>query len=123
MDEAALAELADDIKAHGLREQIKLWKGEILDGRNRYLACGLAGVEPVLKALEFPGGEPQALAYVLSRNLMRRHLSVPQRSLVAGRIAKLKRGRSACSAKLPNRRNRAFSSPRRRNAQRQHRVA
>ena len=85
MDEAALGELATDIAAHGLRETIKLWEGEILDGRNRYAACQFAGVEPVFKALEFPGGEQQALAYVLSRNLQRRHLSVPQRSLVAGK--------------------------------------
>ena len=46
MDEPALAELADDIVEHGLREPI--WRhrdGRIIDGRNRWLACANAGVE------------------------------------------------------------------------------
>ena len=32
MDDEALAELAADIKAHGLKEQIKLWRNQIIDG-------------------------------------------------------------------------------------------
>ena len=38
MDDASLAELADDIKAHGLKEWIKLWQDKVIDGRNRYHA-------------------------------------------------------------------------------------
>jgi hypothetical protein len=64
-----LAELAADIKANGLREPVGLWDGAIIDGRNRYKACKIAGVEPVFKGLDFPGGEAGALAYVVSRNL------------------------------------------------------
>lgn len=53
MDETALAELAADIKAESQREPIYLWRDEIIDGRNRYKACKLAGVEPVFKKIDF----------------------------------------------------------------------
>lgn len=41
-----MKELADDIKTHGLIHSIILFDGKILDGRNRYVACGIAGVAP-----------------------------------------------------------------------------
>jgi len=63
-----LLDSAADIKAHGLREPIRLWDGAIIDGRNRYKAQ-IAGVEPIFKGLNFRGGESDALAYVLNRNL------------------------------------------------------
>ena len=92
MDEAALAELAADIKAESQREPIYLWRDQIIDGRNRFAACKLAGVEPVFKKIDFPGGEAEALAYVVSRNLKRRHLTVAQRAVIAAKVATLKRG-------------------------------
>src|SRR5579872_2541668 len=33
------AELLEDVRQHGVREKITLLDGEILDGRNRYLAA------------------------------------------------------------------------------------
>jgi ParB-like chromosome segregation protein Spo0J len=87
MDETALAELAADIKAESQREPIYLWRDQIIDGRNRYKACKLAGVEPVFKRIDFPGGEAEALAFVVSRNIKRRHLTFAQRSIIAGKIA------------------------------------
>jgi ParB-like chromosome segregation protein Spo0J len=101
MDEAALAELAADIKAESQREPIYLWQDQIIDGRNRYEACKRAGVEPVFKKIDFPGGESEALAYVVSRNLKRRHLTTLQRSVIAAKVATLKRGGDH-SANLPN---------------------
>ena len=92
MDEAGLAELAADIKAESQREPIYLWQGRIIDGRNRYRACAIAGVEPVVKRIEFPGGDKEAIAFVVSRNLKRRHLSVTQRSDVARKLATLPHG-------------------------------
>jgi ParB-like nuclease family protein len=77
----AIGELAADIKFHGLREPIVLdSQGRILDGRNRLRACHLVGVEP--RFVEWDGqGSP--VAFVLSRNLHRRHLNESQRSMVA----------------------------------------
>jgi len=75
MAEAELQELADDIKANGLIEPIVLCNGEILDGRNRYLACIEAKVEPGFK--DYQGSDP--LTYVVSKNLKRRHLTRQQR--------------------------------------------
>ena len=54
-----------DIKVHGLRQQIVLCNGAILEGRNRYRACIEAGIEPRFEA--FNGADP--LAYVVSLNL------------------------------------------------------
>lgn len=81
-------DLAADIAAHGLREPIVLYAGAILDGRNRYAACLSAGVEP--RFVEYDGDD--ALAFVLSLNLHRRHLNESQRAMVAGKIANLPHG-------------------------------
>jgi ParB-like chromosome segregation protein Spo0J len=93
MEGEAFEELVADIKANGLCEPIGVWDGEILDGRNRFNACKRAGVPLIIKGLDF-SSEKEALAYVLSRNLKRRHLTFPQRSLIAAKVATLKRGQT-----------------------------
>lgn len=85
-----LDELADDIKAFGLREPIWLYEGQILDGRNRYLACQRAGIEPQTRT--YKGTEKGALALVVSANVARRHLSPSQLSMASARIASLRAG-------------------------------
>jgi ParB-like chromosome segregation protein Spo0J len=89
MEAADLRALADDIREHGLRAPITLHEGLILDGRNRYRACRLAGIEPKLRTL--PEGQ-DALAFSLAANLHRRHLTESQRALVAARLATLAHG-------------------------------
>jgi hypothetical protein len=80
LGDGELHELADDIKAHGLLNDIVLYDGQILDGRNRYLACGIARVEPTF--VEWKGkGSP--LEWVISENLIRRHLTSSQRAVLA----------------------------------------
>lgn len=86
-----LAELAEDIKAFGLREAIWLYDGKILDGRNRWLACLRAKKDPQYRT--FKGTEQGALALVISANLKRRQLTFEQRALAAARIAELGPGR------------------------------
>lgn len=88
LDPKALGELADDIAEHGLRQPIILLDGQILDGRNRYEASVMAGVEPRVET--FNGDDP--LTYVVSANLKRRHLDESQRAMVAARLATLHDG-------------------------------
>jgi len=88
LDESELESLAADIAANGLQQAIVLdTSGAILDGRNRFRACELAGVTPQYRVYE--GSDP--VAYVVSANLQRRHLSESQRAMVAARVATLRR--------------------------------
>ncbi len=92
--------LVADIKENGLREPIMTTRDDcIVDGRNRYRACLAAAVEPKIEVLEID--EDALLAWVLSRNLHRRHLTTPQRAAVAADIANLKQGGSGQPANLP----------------------
>ena len=84
-----LAELADDIAEHGQREPIILLDDKILDGRNRYLACQMAGVEPHFEQF---GDSADPLAAVISLNLKRRHLDESQRAMIAAKLATLHDG-------------------------------
>jgi hypothetical protein len=95
--EDRLQELARDIEAHGLLNPIVLHDGKILDGRCRYLACQIAGVEPRFE--DYAGADP--LGFVVSCNLHRRHLNESQRAMVAARLADLQRGANQYSAGLP----------------------
>ena len=74
--------LVEDIDEHSLREPVVMHMGLVLDGRNRLRACEIAKVEP--RFVEWEGvGSP--LAFVLSRNLHRRHLNESQRAIIAAR--------------------------------------
>ena len=81
MDEAQLAQLASDIKEQGLLEPISILDDQILDGRNRFRACALAGVKPEFIKVDLDGAS--ATEFVLSKNLHRRHLTTAQRAALA----------------------------------------
>jgi hypothetical protein len=68
-----------DIKANGVREKIWLYEGKILDGRNRYLAA--IETDALFETEEYLQDDP--LAFVISLNLKRRHLSSDQRAAIA----------------------------------------
>ena len=84
----AFGSFVADIKANGLLEPITIHEGLILDGRNRWNACKAAGVEP--QFLEFDGDDP--LAFVLSLNLHRRHLTPSQCSMLGADLATMRQG-------------------------------
>jgi hypothetical protein len=88
MTDEEVNDLGDDMLKHGQREPIWKYEDKILDGRNRYNACLLKDIEP--RIAEFRGSDP--VAFVVSLNLKRRHLDDAQRSMVAAKLATLKRG-------------------------------
>jgi len=114
MEGAEFDELVADIKTNGLREPIILYEGMILDGRNRYRACIEADVEPDFqsdgqrwramappgsRALTFDPKFPESppirtvkvgdpLAYVISANIHRRHLTQDQKRELVAKLVK-----------------------------------
>ncbi len=89
MSDEEYAGLKDDIKANKQQEPICYWRGELIDGRNRLKACQELGIKIDSWELD---KDADPVAYVLSRNLHRRHLSTSQRSMVAGKLANLCNG-------------------------------
>ena len=78
-------DLVADIATFGLRHPIvRASDGRLLDGRNRLRACWEAHVEPSFTVFD---GDP--IAYVLSTNVTRRHLTPSQRAAVAAEAVDL----------------------------------
>jgi hypothetical protein len=76
MPEDHFSDLVADIRAHGLRQPVVVFEGKIIDGWHRYRACFAAGVEPHFEAL----ATADPVAFVLSANMHRRHLTGSQRA-------------------------------------------
>ena len=74
--------LVKDIEINGQLEPIVMVGDEVLDGINRYRACEQLGVRP--KTVEFSGTD--AKGYVVSMNIMRRHLNKGQVALLLNEI-------------------------------------
>ncbi len=81
--------LVADIAQNGLREPIHMVGRAIVDGRHRYRACLVAGIEPQFVQVD---ENTDLNAFVVSLNLRRRHLSESQRAMVAARLATLPHG-------------------------------
>ena len=88
MPESDLEEMAADIKENGLLNPIEIFEGKIIDGRNRYRACQKIGLRPRFYEIQ-TGEDFDAVSYVLSLNLHRRHLTTSQRAMVAVKVEKV----------------------------------
>lgn len=83
LPEPELAELAESIRANGLRNPIVLTPdGLILDGRNRAAACERVGVAPTTTVYE---GDDLA-EYVIDCNSSRRHMSTGARAMATALV-------------------------------------
>ena len=98
MTEPEFLGLKEDIREHGQREAIVVWKGDLIDGRHRLRACRELGIEPEIAELM---DETDPWQYVVSHNLHRRHLTTAQRSMVADKLASLKRGEKKADTGIP----------------------
>jgi len=74
--------LVDDIGKNGLQTEIVMHDGMVLDGRNRLAACAKAKVAP--RFTPFVGDSPTA--FVMSANIIRRHLNASQRAMLAANL-------------------------------------
>jgi hypothetical protein len=94
MDKEELDTLAEDIKANELKEAILLFEDKILDGNNRYSAGLKIGYR--FKETDFRQFDPKVhgdpLAFVVSQNLHRRHLTESQRAAIAATLVNTKLG-------------------------------
>ena len=86
-----LQALADDIAAHGQHQPIYRYNKQIIDGKNRFAACQLAGVTPIFEAWRpTKPSDPDAvdaeiLAFSTSQNDFRRHMTGTQRAMQAAK--------------------------------------
>ena len=119
MEGAPFDELVADIKANGFAEWIVLHEGKILDGRNRYRALVQLGYGDQVRRFSeaFEGRDP--LAFVISKNLKRRHLNESQRAMIGATVENMPAHRPkaanlhtsrAAAAKLVNVSERSIAS-------------
>ena len=72
--DAEFAAFKADIAANGLNQPIVIYRGQILDGGNRYRACVELGIKPA--TVDYTGTDP--MGFVFSANARRRHLTPGQ---------------------------------------------
>jgi hypothetical protein len=112
MEGAEFDAFVEDIRRNGLREKIDLYDGMIAEGRNRYRALQRLGIDPerepkkyFRKAIYVAGGpqrhddgkiptreqlkrhdDDRVRAYIISKNIHRRHLTAEQRRELIGKL-------------------------------------
>ena len=80
--------IAEGMKTEGLLNPIWLFEGAILDGKIRYEACRIAGVEPRFET--YVGDDP--IRFSIAQNRERRHINSTDLTFVVAELCKLQRG-------------------------------
>ena len=88
MSAEEFAALKSDIERNGQREPIWTYRDKIIDGRNRYRACAELGIKPLTREWSGEDNNGALVAFVISLNLHRRHLSSSQKAIVALEVEK-----------------------------------
>jgi hypothetical protein len=78
-------QLVESIKTDGLLEAIWIWRGQLVEGRNRERACEAADVKPRYRELEAQD-EAEVVRFILAKNVRRRHLTASQRAMLANNL-------------------------------------
>lgn len=84
MSETDFQSLAQDIALNGLKQPVVIYEDKVLDGWHRYTACVQAGMTPKVVQLE---QDEDPVAFVLSMNMNRRHLTASQRAAAVVKCA------------------------------------
>ena len=93
LPEEELRKLGEDIKEHGLREPITLYRADddtdakaicLVDGRNRLAAMELVGL--INTVVRYIHSDPEA--YIISKNIRRRHLTKEQQADLIVKVMK-----------------------------------
>src|SRR6266496_5429186 len=92
ISETEFQELKADIEKRGLREAILRIRGTqiVMDGRHRLRACNELGIQPTFA--EYDGRDGDIVDEIVSRNLLRRHLSASQRAEIAAKLVNTSHG-------------------------------
>lgn len=88
MSKEELEQLVTDLEKNGLQDKIVLHEGKVLDGRNRILALGrcLHDEDFIQWRDVYEYADDNVLAWVVSKNLHRRHLTTSQRAAIAAEL-------------------------------------
>lgn len=108
MTDEEFTSLVESIRATGQVDPIVKFEGQVLDGANRLRACEALGIAP--RTTQFEGRD--ALAFVIAKNLERRHLTSDQRAMVGQALLATKSERQAAkAANDPNHNPKGTSAP------------
>jgi hypothetical protein len=85
MTASELDHLVDDIQTHGQTNPIVVHTGQLVDGRNRLLACRRVGVGPsYVQWRAIYHGDETVAQWIWSANAERRHLTADQWLAILG---------------------------------------